>query len=420
MVADTIRKENLAVHPQAKRLMGGADMAKEMIDCYGVDVYVGEFANEHPGGSYILYQACGVGDMTNLFESVHMNTKVAQAKLAHLYAEQNPGKKLPWKRMKTDPFLDDIKSVVFEYYGRKYKLCDDVEGCICVLGMTCLLTWMFMRWLYGDLTICVPLGVVSVWMMGNAAHEGSHCSVSRNPHVNYFFNCLGLPFFWCPSSWTRQHCIQHHVHTNANEDTDLSHWPGTRLHHNQPFQSTYQNVKMFFKCAMGWLWMAIEAPFIFLTKNTLPDPLLYSTILELIVIFLCLLYPFLFFSWGKAFALALIPRVIGFYYFTVISHISHIQEVCQREQGSSWAATMVETSLDYSYDNLFVSILAGHLNLQSVHHLMPSVSQWKTRKIYPQLVAVMDKYDVKHQYVPTFWRAFWGWITYMRRLAKDM
>lgn len=407
------------VHPKAKKLMGGSKMDNCMLEIYGVTINVREYAlNHHPGGHYILCHACGNGDISNLFESIHMNTKQAQRQVRKLYEEQT-GKTLPWDSMKTDPLLDDLKQVVFKHFGKHYKAIDDYEAMFGLLFMVLTLVYFIHYWMQGCLWTTIPLAGVMVCILGNWAHEGSHCCFARDPKLNYLVNCLGLPFFWCPASWTRQHCIKHHLHTNTNEDIDISHWPGTRLHRRQTFQGQWQNVKMFLKIGMGWMWMAIEAPWIFVTRNELPAPLYFSTWIELFCVMFFLGYPFLYFDFWHAFALAFIPRSFGFYYFTVITHVSHVQECCQQEQQNSWGATMVETSLDYAYDSLPTSVLVGHLNLQSVHHCLPSVTQWKLRKIYPDLVAVFSKHGVTHNYVPSFGHIFSMWLAYMRKLATE-
>ena len=89
--------------------------------------------------------------------------------------------------------------------------------------------------------------------------------------------------------------------------------------------------------------------------------------------------------------LAFAPYVASSILFMGVTQVSHIQEACQSD------ATLSEpdpykrqamTSMDYCEASPIAAFLTGQLNLQSIHHTLPSISLVHYRTLYPKFHAI--------------------------------
>ena len=93
---------------------------------------------------------------------------------------------------------------------------------------------------------------------------------------------------------------------------------------------------------------------------------------------------------------------------------SRNQDVCEDE----WAVSQIKTSVDYAHDSKTMTWLCGALNYQTVHHLFPGVSQYHYPALSPIIQEVCKKHKVEYNYLPTFWSAFVGHITYLKEMGQ--
>ena len=74
-------------------------------------------------------------------------------------------------------------------------------------------------------------------------------------------------------------------------------------------------------------------------------------------------------------------------------------------------------SLPFCLHCLFCAVLtflSGALNYQTVHHLLPSVSQYHYPAIAPIVQQVCKEYGVKYTHIPTFTEAFMCHLVHLR------
>ena len=93
--------------------------------------------------------------------------------------------------------------------------------------------------------------------------------------------------------------------------------------------------------------------------------------------------------------LALAPHVTASLFFMFTTQVSHIQEACQSDAVLNEPCPFkrqAQTSLDYSPSNSLVWFITGGLNLQSIHHLLPSVSCVHYPAMYPKFLAICEKH----------------------------
>ena len=84
--------------------------------------------------------------------------------------------------------------------------------------------------------------------------------------------------------------------------------------------------------------------------------------------------------------------------WTVMTQVSHVQEDCQRPPTGTqddYFRWQIESAVDYSVRNAVVPTLTATLNLQSMHHVMPSVCGCHFHKLYPEYKAICEQHGVR-------------------------
>jgi len=90
----------------------------------------------------------------------------------------------------------------------------------------------------------------------------------------------------------------------------------------------------------------------------------------------------------------LLPMMVSgvlFYTFTQISHANEASGIPSTGMPDEWAVAQVRASRgDYAYDSVLWMLLAQGVNLQTVHHVFPSVHWAHYRSIWRILVRVAE------------------------------
>ena len=75
-------------------------------------------------------------------------------------------------------------------------------------------------------------------------------------------------------------------------------------------------------------------------------------------------------------AWTLYPFLVASLIFMSVTQVSHLQARAQAppRAGQHWAAQMVATSVDYGQDSHLATFLTGGLNMQGLHHCVPTLS----------------------------------------------
>ena len=124
---------------------------------------------------------------------------------------------------------------------------------------------------------------------------------------------------------------------------------------------------------------------------------------------------------GYGLALALVPMAMSSLCFMLVTQVSHIQEGCQRNETLDEPdpfKRQAQTSLDYSPTSRLTGFLTGGLNLQSIHHLLPSVSCVHYPAMYPKFLAICEKHGCLPDRADGFAHALAKHWSYVYRLGK--
>ena len=274
---------------------------------------------------------------------------------------------------------------------------------------TILMWTSFVSWLiFGSYAFL--FGISIFYCAGDSLHSGTHYSIFKNVKLNVMFSYINGMFFHIPSAWIRQHVLSHHIHTNDLKDVDLYHFEF--LHHIPMVNKFYPTWKL------GWITSRLQ-------ESYYNNPLLRLMVFILAIMMtnigpLLVQTPWLlvtsqymghntsplsriecFIAWVQYFfvtssicycilqhgiMIAFLPFSISGIIFHFLSQVSHINEESQGHENIDWICKQVRASRgDYRYNSRLWNLLSIGLNLQSVHHVLPTV-HWSH---YPNLYKIV-------------------------------
>ena len=92
-------------------------------------------------------------------------------------------------------------------------------------------------------------------------------------------------------------------------------------------------------------------------------------------------------------------------------------EVIPDNADPSWVRYAIEHSVDISVGNPIVDWIMGYLNYQVVHHLFPSMPQYRGPEVSRELVAFCDKHGIVYKRIGYF-RAWYEMFANLNRVGE--
>mmetsp|Transcript_21070 Transcript_21070/g.55448 ORF Transcript_21070/g.55448 Transcript_21070/m.55448 type:complete len:552 (-) Transcript_21070:212-1867(-) len=123
-----------------------------------------------------------------------------------------------------------------------------------------------------------------------------------------------------------------------------------------------------------------------------------------------------------ALMLVLVPFMVSSLCFMCVTQISHIQAETQEPAVTAMRDPFMRqamTSMDYSPGSSIVQYLTGGLNLQSIHHMLPTVSLCHYHALYPKFLVVCRKHGCEPSCEPTFFHCLAKHLLYVFRLGYN-
>ena len=252
------------------------------------------------------------------------------------------------------------------------------------------------------LWLIMGIGVAGIGM--SVMHDGNHGAYSSNKNVNYvmgqLINLLGASAF----NWKIQHNIMHHTYTNISHmDEDIDDKPMLRF-------SPHTKVKGFHK--LQWIYAFLFYGILTLywvtgkdfvqfvkyikngvntnTKSENRFTLAKIIFLKLAYFFVLLAAPTLFLDipFYEVLIGFLLMHFVAGIILTITFQLAHTVEGTSyplpNENGiieNDWAIHQLNTTVNFSRENKWLSWYIGGLNFQVEHHLFPKISHVH----YPQL-----------------------------------
>ncbi len=241
-------------------------------------------------------------------------------------------------------------------------------------------------------------------------HDANHGSYSKNPSVNYvmghMLNLLGGSVF----NWKLQHNVLHHTYTNiVHMDDDiadrlvLKFSPHTKVKFFHSIQWIYA---LFFYGLMTLYWVFAKDIIQFLrytrngvtttTKEENRIVLVKMIVLKIVYLFVVLVIPSVFFGipFYQVFLGFTLMHFVAGIVLTVVFQLAHTLEGTTHplpdKEGNihnDWAIHQMETTINFSPNNKFISWYVGGLNYQVEHHLFPKICHVH----YPSIAGIVEK-----------------------------
>lgn len=393
---------------------------------HGITVDLEHIKRIHPGGSIAISLAEN-RDVSVLFDQYHFGTSVMHKNLNGIQDESKSGQK---------SFYTELYTEMNHFKKKDTKM--SLSMILLNLGVAVATALSWIGWLNGDWLSCLLLPFLQWLIFVNVGHEAGHFALSKSPTINHLACVVSHFLFVNTTHWYLQHTVSHHSHTNEiDSDFDLTHFvPFLRMHTTQKWNTSLEK-RLLRGALTTWLTStfaeSIVYPLQLLLSSGLKNEMLgnYTALMKLtwgscllqfvgsIGIFI---YPFSVFAYGnnfiKAAFFAFYPYVIGSILFMTFTQVTHINEVVQNSQKwKHWTHQMVDTSLDYSQDSFFWTYVSGGLNMQGLHHCLPSLSSSHYKEFYPVYRKVCKKHKIKIHETDSLYTALMLYLSHMKNLS---
>ena len=357
---------------------------------------------KHPGGSVIHSMTEGQ-DATIAFQEFHYRSKTAGRilnSLPNIKLEKN--KENDKDADMLDDFIQFRKSLENRgYFDPNYIHVSfrifEILGIYFIAAYTIKYNIMLSILLFG---LC---GGRCGWLQHECGHNSFTCNIKIDKRIQQIF--LGFFAFGDASVWNSMHNKHHATPQKIGYDIDLDTAPLVSFYNN-----SIENRSYFAK-----LWLRYQAyTFLPITSGLFVMPFWTFYLHPRKVMYDKNLLQAIFMASGHAIRVFLYMKIRPtsvvyalFYHFMAIwatgiylfGHfsLSHtFTPTVDRHDNPNWVRYAIEHTVDISPDNPFVCWFMGYLNNQVIHHLFPSMPQYRGSEISKELILFCKKWDIKY------------------------
>ena len=355
----------------------------------------------HPGGNVIHFMTKGQ-DATNAFEEFHYRSKKARLILQSLPREKiiHPSDEMLLDFTRFRNSLEErgfFKPSYTHIMGRLLELGTIYSAAI----------YLIPRNIYLSIILFGFFGGKCGWIQ----HEGGHHSLTGIIPIDKFIQnvFIGFGLFTDGNMWNHMHNRHHATPQKVGQDMDLD---------TAPLVAFYKGaVEKYSRNSIVTWWLKFQmVTFLPITsgifvmffwvfylhpRNIIRDQNVFqvcivalghsSRILLFMIlgndIYHALMYHFLS-LWTS-----------GIFLFGHFSLSHSFTPVVEKEENPNWVRYAIEHTVDIVPDNPFVCWIMGYLNCQVIHHLFPSMPQFRGPEVSRELIAFCKKWDIKYTIV---------------------
>jgi fatty acid desaturase len=379
----------------------------------------------HPGGSVINYMTQGQ-DATQAFNEFHYRSKKAQTVLKSLPYVSIKSNEPEDKKMLEDfaKFRDSLEKRGFfkpSYLHVSYRVIE-------LLALYLLAAHLIRYNIIASLLLFGLVGGRCGWVQ----HEGGHNSLTGNikidKRIQNFF--MGFMMFGDGSVWNNMHNKHHATPQKIGHDIDLDTAPLVAFH-DEAMNNKKQNaltklwlkyqVYTFLPVTSGLLVMPFWA-FYLHPRKVIRDKNVAQALLILaghtVRVFLFMkVAPTNFFRATLYHFIAI--WITGIYLFGHFSLSHTFTPTVDKNENPNWVRYAIEHTVDISPKNKLVGWIMGYLNNQVIHHLFPSMPQYRGPEVSEELKLFCKKWDIKYT-IMSYYEAWYHMLNNLNRVGNEM
>ena len=360
---------------------------------------------KHPGGNVINYMTDGQ-DATNAFQEFHSRSKKAMAIL----------KSLP-RLSKSSIQLDNDKGMLEDFQQFRKSLED--RGFFKPSYSHIAYRMVELCFLYGISVATIRYNIFLAILLfgffggkcGWLQHEAGHNSLTGNIKIDKKIQNLviGFGLFVDGSMWNSMHNKHHATPQKIGHDMDLDTAPLVAFHDKIVINNFQTATKIWLKYQKYTFLPISSGIFVMLfwvfylhprkiirDKNVVQAAIVIAGHTSRILFFmkqgnLGLYYAMLYHL------IAL--WVTGVFLFGHFSLSHTFTPIVQKNENPNWVRYAIEHTVDIQPENKMVTWIMGYLNNQVIHHLFPSMPQYRGPEVGKELRIFCKKWDIQYRRV---------------------
>jgi fatty acid desaturase 2 (delta-6 desaturase) len=379
----------------------------------------------HPGGSVINYMTKGQ-DATQAFNEFHYRSKKAKTFLQSLPKVSIASHKIEDKEMLEDfaKFRNSLIERGFfksNYLHVFYRLFE-------IFAMYLLSAYVIQYNIFASILLFGLVGGRAGWVQ----HEGGHTSLTGNIKIDKQIQNLFFGFFLLGdgSMWNNMHNKHHATPQKIGHDIDLDTAPLVAFH-DRAIEKNKQTAftKLWLKYQMytflpitsGLLVMSfwnfyLHPRKVIRDKNIVQALLILSGHATRILLFMrlasidvfcAILYHFIA-IW-----------ITGIYLFGQFSLSHTFTPTIDKNENPNWVRYAIEHTVDISPKNKLVGWIMGYLNNQVVHHLFPSMPQYRGPEVSEELMLFCKKWYIKYT-IMNYYEAWYHTLNNLNKVGNEI
>jgi linoleoyl-CoA desaturase len=309
---------------------------------------------------------------------------------------------------------------------------------ISFFGIYTVLVFFAQAW-WQVIPLCIVLGIITAGIGFSIQHDGAHHAYSNSLWVNKLM-AASLDLIGASSYiWHWKHDVLHHTYTNiAGHDMDLEVGLFGRLSPSHPQLSFHRWQHYYLWLLYGFLgikWHFYDDFYCLVTGKIGDRPYPRPKGKNLAMLFfgkfvfgaIAFIAPSYFHPlWQVLLSYTLVAMTLGIV-LSVVFQLAHVVEEADFPLPSldanvienDWAIHQIETTVDFSRDNPFITWLLGGLNFQIEHHLFPNICHIN----YPQISKIVEQtcreFEVKYNAHNSFWSGCVSHFQWLRRMGNS-
>jgi fatty acid desaturase len=365
---------------------------------------------KHPGGNVIYYMTNGQ-DATNAFEEFHYRSKKAKSVLQSL-----PKKRIEnFRNNTTDTVINRDIAILedFKVFRQSLELRGffrpSIPHVICrIIELVCIYAFA-VKMIQVNIYISIILFGLFGGRCGWIQHEGGHNSLTGNIKIDKWIQniFIGFGLLTDGSMWNSMHNKHHATPQKIDHDMDLDTAPLVAFYSDAVYKYKNNFIVRKWLQYQSYSFLPITSGFMVMLFWILylhPRKIIRDKnfVQAGIVSFAHLSRIGLFMRFGNvSFSMALFYHFLsvylsGIYLFGQFSLSHTFTPVVQNDENPSWVHYAIEHSVDIEPQNPIVSWVMGYLNCQVIHHLFPSMPQYRGPQVSLELQEFCDKWGIKY------------------------